>query len=126
MNTKPQWKKLAMAAAMGSVLGLTACSTTRATESVLLQAGFRQLPADTPSKMAHLQTVPDHRLIARVYKGQTYYIFVDASGCRCLFIGNAQQYQAYLGIVQDLRAQESGAINEAAEWEIENSGLQSQ
>ena len=123
MNTGPRWKKLAMAA-IGSLLGLTACGTTRATESLLLRAGFRQLLADTPSKVAHLQTVPEHRLIVRVYKGQTYYIYTDPSGCRCLYIGNAQEYQAYLGIVQDLRAQERNAIQEQAEWEIQNSGLQ--
>jgi len=123
MNTRPRWKKLAMVA-IGSVLGVTACSTTRATESLLVRAGFRQLPADTPSKVAHLQTMPEHQLIARAYNGQTYYAYADLSGCRCLFIGNAQQYQAYLGIVQDLRAQESNAIAEQTEWELEHAGLQ--
>ena len=123
MSARRRWMGIAVVA-FGSALGTTACATTRSAESALAQAGFRQVPADSPTKVAHLQTLPEHRLVARVYKGQTYYVYADSSGCRCLYIGTRQQYQAYQRLVQERRAEEGAAVDEAREWEIENSGLQ--
>jgi hypothetical protein len=108
----------------GLVLGLAACATTAGTESLLSQAGFRQLPADSPKKVAHLQTLPERRLVARTYQGKKYYVFSDPNGCKCLYIGNPAQYQAYQGLLQQRQAFLEGGVEEAREWEIENSGLQ--
>ena len=56
-------------------LGMTACATTGSvpkTEDLLSQARFKKVPADTPQKVARMQTLPDHRLVARTYKGNKY------------------------------------------------------
>jgi len=115
---------------IGFALGMTACAATApSTEDLLGQAGFRRLPADTPQKVAHLQTLPEHKLVARTYQGKKYYVYSDPEGCKCLYIGNASQYQSYQTIVQQAkqaaqRWQPQGGVEEAREWEIENSGLQ--
>jgi hypothetical protein len=95
---------------------------TRDTESMLQQAGFRKIPADTAPKMAHLKTLPDRKLISRTHQGQPYYAYADPDYCKCMWIGNAQQYQAYRGIARKQRAAEDAALaaEEAKEWEIES------
>ena len=117
--------------AIGLVLSLGACaSTTLMTEDLLKQAGFRQLPADSPQKIAHLQTLPEKRLVGRTYQGKKYYVYSDPNGCKCLYIGTPAQYQAYQGILQQQQVSftggwpPTGGVEEAREWEIENSGLQ--
>ena len=106
------------------VLMAGGCATVGGTKNFLTQAGFRQVPADTPQKLAHLQTLPEHRLIARTNLGHPYYVYADAGGCRCLYIGSPQQYQAYRRLVQEQRAEQGEAVEEARQWEIENAGMQ--
>ena len=116
-------------ATVGLALGMTACvmSSTQSTEAMLRQAGFRQLPADSPQKIAHLQTMPERKVIGRTYQGKKYYVYSDPQGCNCLYIGTPEQYKTYQGILQQLQTpawQPTGGVEEAREWEIENSGLQ--
>jgi hypothetical protein len=116
--------------AIGLVLGMAGCVTTTNTENLLTQAGFRRLPADSPQKVAHLQTLPERRLVGRTYQGKKYYVYSDPNGCKCLYIGNPAQYQSYHGILQQQQQSlaggwpPTGGVEEAREWEIENSGLQ--
>ena len=130
MTMKWRWTLMGLAAT-GCALGMAGCATTAgpSTESLLSQAGFKQLPADTPNKVAHLQTLPDKRLVARTYQGKKYYVYSDPAGCKCLYVGNAAQYQSYQTIVQQQKQatqqwEPQGGVEEAREWEIENSGLQ--
>ena len=109
---------------LGGALGVSACSSTQLTEGWLRKAGFRQMPADTPAKLAHLQTLPEHQLVARDYKGQRYYVYADASGCRCLYIGNSQQYQALEQLMVERQQWNQAALEEATNWEVESLGFQ--
>jgi len=109
--------------------GTTACATTAGpkTEDLLSQAGFRKLPADTPQKVAHMQTLPDKRLVSRTYQGKKYYVYSDPEGCKCVYIGDPAQYQSYQGIARQQQQSAPGwqpqsGVEEAREWEIENSG----
>src|SRR5262245_37051737 len=72
----------------------------RTTESALTQAGFRQLPADSPEKVSHLQTLPDRTIVKRNRDGKTYYVYADPEYCKCLYMGTQQQYAQYRGIVR--------------------------
>lgn len=113
-----------MVVVIALALGAAACATTRGTENLLTQAGFRQAPANTPQKLAHLKTLPEHRLVGRTHQGRKYYVYADLDGCRCLYVGSPQQYQTYLGLVRAKQAEEAEAVDEAREYEIENAGLQ--
>jgi len=116
---------------LGVALGMSACvtATTPSTLDLLSQAGFRRLPADTPRKVAHLQTLPDKTLVARSYQGKKYYVYSDRKGCNCLYVGSTAQYQTYQTIVrQQQQAAQYRQQEEAAEkdweweWEMMNLG----
>jgi hypothetical protein len=111
---------------LGVALGMSACATatTPSTMELLSQAGFRRLPADTPQKVAHLQTLPDQRLVARTYQGKQYYVYSDPKGCNCLYVGNTAQYQTYQTIVRQQQQagqyrQQEEAAEDDREWELE-------
>ena len=85
------------------------------TESLLAQAGFQKIPADTPKRVQHLQTVAPHRLIKRTSDGKTYYVYADPSHCNCMFIGSESAYATYKSLA---RQQEAAlALEEAREEE---------
>jgi len=112
-------------------LGMAACATTNAgpkTEDLLSQAGFRRVPADTPQKVAHMQTLPDRRLIGRTYQGKKYYVYSDPEGCKCVYLGTPAQYATYQNIARQQQQTAPGwqpqtGVEEAREWEEQNSGM---
>src|SRR5262249_6761327 len=112
MRTRPLWldlftpfstRALFAMLPLTLALGVAASATTATgpkTEALLSQAGFRQMPADPPQKVAHMQTLPDRRLIARNYKGKKYYVSSDPEGCKCISPGTPAQYQTYRSIAR--------------------------
>src|SRR5208337_5648425 len=69
-------------------------------EGRLSAAGFMRLHADTPQKMAKLQALPQDTIVYAPRKNGNAYIFADAAGCACAFVGNEAAYQQY----QQIRA----------------------
>jgi hypothetical protein len=70
---------------------------TKNTEQLLAAAGFNIKPADTPQKLASLQAMRQRKVIRReVRPGAplTFY-YADATTCRCIYIGNEQNFQEY-------------------------------
>jgi len=92
-----------MAGQMRAVAALTlaavsaGCVTVGAqqTESMLAAAGFVQHPADTPQKLAKLQSLPQNTIVFAQRKKGNFYIYADAAGCNCAYIGDAAAYQQY-------------------------------
>jgi hypothetical protein len=85
-------------AALG--LSLTGCAAIRAhqtaeTEQVLAAAGFQMKPADTPAKLAHLQTLTPRKVVRYTRDGQVHYVYADPETCTCLYVGDEQRYQKY-------------------------------
>jgi hypothetical protein len=56
--------------------------------------------ADTPQKMAKLQALPQNTVVFSQRKHGNVYIYADAAGCSCAFIGSDAAYQQY----QQIRA----------------------
>jgi len=74
---------------------------------MLSAAGFHMKLADTPEKLAHLQTLTPRRLVRHSQANQLYYVYADPEVCRCLYAGTETQYQAYLQLaLQKQRADE--------------------
>jgi hypothetical protein len=69
-------------------------------EGQLSAAGFVRLQADTPVKVAKLQALPQNTLVFSQRKTGNAYIYADAAGCGCAFVGNEAAYQQY----QQIRA----------------------
>ena len=64
-------------------------------EGQLAAAGFVRQQADTPQKMAKLQSLPQNTMVFSQRKKGNVYIYADAAGCNCAFIGNDAAYQQY-------------------------------
>ncbi len=65
------------------------------TEKMLSAAGFQMKLADTPEKLAHLQTLTQRKLVPHQRNGKVYYVYADALKCQCMYVGTEQAYQQY-------------------------------
>ncbi|MBW1781789.1 MAG: hypothetical protein JRL30_13735 [Deltaproteobacteria bacterium] len=83
-----------------SGLFLAGCATLQENsvtdvEGLLQRAGFKKMPADTPKKLAHLKSLPQHRLIHHERDGNKQVLYADATYCICLFVGDETNLQHY-------------------------------
>ena len=76
------------------------CSTTKSREDMLSAAGFKMIPADTPDRVAHLNSLPPDKITTVQRNGTLYYVFPDAKK-NMLYVGQQPQYEEY----QKLRLQ---------------------
>jgi hypothetical protein len=68
-------------------------------------AGFRPAPADTPAKQAQLARMPKLLFTSTTNKqGQKRYLLADPDRCRCLYVGDEDDYQRYTNL--ELRQEE--------------------
>jgi len=104
-------------------LALAGCASREeryasANEQGLAEAGFQRRPADTPAKMAHLQTMTQRKILVYKIQDRLVYVWADADVCRCLYVGDEAQFQKYerLGLEQKLGQERRTATeeNEAA------------
>ncbi len=95
-------KKTIVTAILMASLALAGCVTIGAQEKEgqLAAAGFTRLQADTPTRVAKLQALPQNTIVYAPRKNGNAYIFADAAGCNCAYVGNEAAYQSY----QQLRA----------------------
>ncbi len=95
-------KKTIVTAILMASLALAGCVTIGAQEKEgqLAAAGFTRLQEDTPTRVAKLQALPQNTIVYAPRKNGNAYIFADAAGCNCAYVGNEAAYQSY----QQLRA----------------------
>ena len=99
-----------------TLAGCAAIQNNRAiqTERLLSAAGFQMKLADSPEKLDHLETLPQRKLVPHTRPdGDVYYVYADASACKCLYVGSQKAYQRYQEIA--LRQQEAEDGKMAAE-----------
>jgi hypothetical protein len=63
-------------------------------EQSLRDAGFHVETAETREELAEMSSLPPHRIVPQLRDGETVYVFPDAAGCRCLYVGTAAEYAA--------------------------------
>jgi len=111
----------AILAVISFVLLCTGCAymqrqKTQQTESMLSAAGFKMKLADTPERLAKLQTMPQLKLRPLKRAGKLYYAYTDVEGCRCTYLGDETAYQNYQALVQQQRIaqedKEAGNVKE--------------
>ena len=66
------------------------------TEQLLAAAGFKMKLADTPTKLAHLKTLTQHKIVPHEKDGTVYYIYADATTCQCFYWGQDQSYRNFM------------------------------
>jgi uncharacterized protein YdbL (DUF1318 family) len=116
-----QWRLGMTLAALVVVAGGCAAlrkSDVDSQEQLLSAAGFQMKLADTPQKLAHLETLTSQKLVPHTKDGTLYYVYADAEFCKCLFVGNQPAYQKYQQLaIQQKVAEErlnAAAMNENA------------
>lgn len=88
-----------LAAAIGGVV-LAGCATIRreeahSTEDLLVAAGFRIKPADSPKRAEALATMPALKLVRREKDGHLAYTYADPYRCQCLYTGDEKAFAEY-------------------------------
>ena len=100
--------------------GCTAMRRDHAPEitSLLTQAGFKILKADTPERVAKLNTLTPYKVVPWKRKtGGTVYAYAEPDLCRCVYVGSPQQYATYRQLLSAEQAAEIAAEEQA--WEDE-------
>ncbi|GMG86534.1 hypothetical protein [Biformimicrobium ophioploci] len=88
---------------IGALLAMLAgCSSTgsSATQNKLSAAGFNIKYANSSEKQAHLNALPQRQLVPHSRDGKMVYVFADAAGCNCAYVGTPSEYQQYRAIAQ--------------------------
>jgi hypothetical protein len=100
--------------------GCTAMRRDRAAEttSLLTQAGFKVLRADTPERVAKLNTLTPYKVVPWKRKtGGTVYAYAEPDGCKCVYVGSSKQYARYRQLLSAEQAAEIAAQEQA--WSAE-------
>lgn len=114
---------LTLALAGGLALLAAGCVSPTAqvqnTEQMLAASGFAQQPAVTPAQRNQLLLMPAHQLMAKElpdHRGLGY-VYADPDLCHCVWMGNAQNYQAFeqLAFQQHLADEQMQAAQLASE-----------
>jgi len=82
-------------------------------ERALTAAGFQSQPADTPEKVVQLRSLTPRTVLVHPQNGELRYVYADPKGCKCLYVGGEEQYEA-------LRRNEAAAVDRF--FAVEGSG----
>lgn len=121
LRRRSRWYLGVVLAALVPVLGGCAAlrkSDVDSQEQLLSAAGFQMKLADSPQKIAHLQTLTSQKLVPHTRDGKLLYVYADPEFCKCLYVGDEAAYQKYqqLAIQQKLAQEQlnAAAMNENA------------
>jgi len=86
--------------ALAVVLAVTGCASIRrneaaSTEELLAAAGFQMRPADTPERLAELNSLPRQKFVTTIKDGNVVYTYADPDKCHCLYVGGQREYSVY-------------------------------
>ena len=99
MKERLAWlKPVAVITVLGIALaGCASMEKSKATdtEQLLAAAGFKMKLADSPEKLAHLNTLTQRKVVTHERNGKNYYVYADADYCKCLYAGNQENYQRF-------------------------------
>ena len=76
------------------VILIMGCTMTPQTESLLSQAGFKSIPANTPARQARLESLPAGQITMVQRHGKEYFVFPDASH-GILYVGQKPELENY-------------------------------
>ena len=87
-------------ALIGFALMFTACAAIQNRDAIemerlLAASGFQMRLSDTPQKLDHLKSMTQRKLVPHQHDDKIYYVYADATSCKCLYVGNEKAYQRY-------------------------------
>lgn len=87
------------AAMMALALLVGACANSDGaapeTGDQLTATGFVQRKADSPERVAALQSLPPHQFVLRNSNGSVKYLYADPIACDCIYVGGQRAYNLY-------------------------------
>lgn len=102
------------------LIGCTAIEKSNAmdAERMLSAAGFKMKFAETPERLAHLQTMTQRTVVPHPKDGEVYYAYADAKFCKCLYMGSEKAYQQYqkMAIEQNIAQMNENASMNWGMW----------
>lgn len=107
-NRRARWTaRCALVLVAATVLASCAAmrrEEARSEENLLAAAGFQMRPADTPERIAQLQSLPPLQMQMHAKDGSIVYTYADPDNCKCLWVGGPRQYAEYkrLGLKQEM------------------------
>lgn len=82
-----------------SFVFLSGCATSKDQaidmEQLLASAGFKMMSSDTTAKFDHLKTLPQRQMFRQERDGKVYFVYADATSCKCLYYGDKTAYDNY-------------------------------
>ena len=79
-------------------------------DELLVRAGFELRTADTPNKLNFIKSLPLKKVVAKKQNGKLHYLYVvDTSSCKCMYVGNGQNYQRLRQMIKDHQMEEKVA-----------------
>jgi hypothetical protein len=64
-------------------------------DDMLVRAGFQEKPANMPTRLAFLKSLPPNTFVTRTVDGRPIYLYVDPIVCNCLYRGSEQAWNAF-------------------------------
>lgn len=118
---------LAVAGALLAAVTVAGCQTSnKSTTDLLSASGFTIRAATTPQQQAALASLPDRTITMRQVKGKSVFIYADAKGCNCIYVGNEQSYQQFkaLQVQKSIASQQlmAAQINQDMAWDYQTWG----
>ena len=105
------------------VWALAACQAieneeAQSTEQVLAAAGFHIKQATTPQQIANLEALTQRKMVIHDQDGQTRYVYADAEGCKCVYVGDEKNYDEFqkLSIKQEIAQDNLDASMDWGMW----------
>ena len=97
MSTVRGWQ---IGLVFATAIAVSGCAAMRRQEArdtgdLLVAAGFRTKPADTPERAQQLRAMPALKMVAQSKDGHLVYGYADPYGCNCLYVGDEDAYRQY-------------------------------
>ena len=91
-------------------------------DETLVVAGFQLHNADTPKKLSWLKSLPQKKLVHKMYNKKKFYFFVDGTSCKCMYVGDEKAYLRFKQLVKEKQMDEriDTTSRQVREEEMEN------
>ena len=89
----------------------------QSTEQLLAAAGFHEA-GTAPQQLANLSAMTQRKIVIQDQNGATRYVYADAEGCKCVYVGSENNYDEYqkLSVKQELAQDNLDASMDWGMW----------
>jgi hypothetical protein len=121
MNRSTTTRRAAFVAAFAlALIGCQAIENEEAqnTEQLLSAAGFHIRQATTPEQVANIEAMTQRKIVIHEQNGEPRYIYADAEDCRCVYVGDEENYDEFqkLSVRQEIAEDNADAAMDWGVW----------